>query len=61
LPLWAAIGGQDVARLPSASTCYNTLKVLSPWGGGASIASIYWLNHALELVTQAGFFKFGFC
>jgi ubiquitin-protein ligase E3 B len=25
--LWAAIGGQDVERLPSASTCYNTLKV----------------------------------
>lgn len=25
--LWAAIGGQDVDRLPSASTCYNTLKV----------------------------------
>lgn len=26
--LWATIGGQDVERLPSASTCYNTLKVL---------------------------------
>ncbi|KAF9665086.1 hypothetical protein SADUNF_Sadunf16G0085500 [Salix dunnii] len=25
--LWATIGGQDVERLPSASTCYNTLKV----------------------------------
>ncbi|KAL9832200.1 E3 ubiquitin-protein ligase UPL7 [Arabidopsis thaliana] len=25
--LWAAIGGQDVERLPSASTCYNTLKL----------------------------------
>ncbi|XP_010558979.1 PREDICTED: E3 ubiquitin-protein ligase UPL7 [Tarenaya hassleriana] len=25
--LWAAIGGQDVGRLPSASTCYNTLKL----------------------------------
>uniref|UniRef100_A0A0E0NZN3 HECT-type E3 ubiquitin transferase n=1 Tax=Oryza rufipogon TaxID=4529 RepID=A0A0E0NZN3_ORYRU len=24
--LWATIGGQDVDRLPSASTCYNTLK-----------------------------------
>lgn len=28
IPLWASIGGQDVDRLPSASTCYNTLKVL---------------------------------
>lgn len=27
LPLWASIGGQDVDRLPSASTCYNTLKL----------------------------------
>lgn len=26
-PVWAIIGGQDVVRLPSASTCYNTLKV----------------------------------
>lgn len=25
--LWAVIGGQDVERLPSASTCYNTLKL----------------------------------
>ncbi|WCJ34402.1 ubiquitin-protein ligase 7 [Euphorbia peplus] len=25
--LWASIGGQDVERLPSASTCYNTLKL----------------------------------
>ncbi|XP_058110082.1 E3 ubiquitin-protein ligase UPL7 isoform X3 [Magnolia sinica] len=27
VPLWAMIGGQDVDRLPSASTCYNTLKL----------------------------------
>ena len=27
--LWTMLGGQDVDRLPSASTCYNTLKVLS--------------------------------
>ncbi|KAF9591719.1 hypothetical protein IFM89_006065 [Coptis chinensis] len=27
VPVWAAIGGQDVDRLPSASTCYNTLKL----------------------------------
>ncbi len=27
--MWAVIGGQDVDRLPSASTCYNTLKVMS--------------------------------
>ncbi|KAL9238927.1 hypothetical protein vseg_013294 [Gypsophila vaccaria] len=27
VPLWAAIGGHDVERLPSASTCYNTLKL----------------------------------
>ncbi|KAG0485931.1 hypothetical protein HPP92_010010 [Vanilla planifolia] len=27
LPLWATIGGHDVERLPSASTCYNTLKL----------------------------------
>lgn len=27
VPLWAAMGGQDVERLPSASTCYNTLKL----------------------------------
>ncbi|KAJ1691760.1 hypothetical protein LUZ63_015915 [Rhynchospora breviuscula] len=27
VPLWATIGGQDVDRLPSASTCYNTLKL----------------------------------
>ncbi|XP_021737799.1 E3 ubiquitin-protein ligase UPL7-like isoform X1 [Chenopodium quinoa] len=27
VPLWAAFGGQDVERLPSASTCYNTLKL----------------------------------
>ncbi|CAM6107607.1 unnamed protein product [Calypogeia fissa] len=26
-PVWAIIGGQDVERLPSASTCYNTLKL----------------------------------
>ncbi|EOY08056.1 E3 ubiquitin-protein ligase UPL7 isoform 3, partial [Theobroma cacao] len=26
-PLWATIGGPDVERLPSASTCYNTLKL----------------------------------
>lgn len=26
-PLWATIGGRDVERLPSASTCYNTLKL----------------------------------
>ncbi|CAN1860378.1 E3 ubiquitin-protein ligase UPL7 [Linum perenne] len=25
--IWASIGGQDVDRLPSASTCYNTLKL----------------------------------
>ncbi|KAH9298311.1 hypothetical protein KI387_029993, partial [Taxus chinensis] len=25
-PVWAMFGGQDVERLPSASTCYNTLK-----------------------------------
>ncbi|XWS55926.1 hypothetical protein CRYUN_Cryun09bG0042100 [Craigia yunnanensis] len=25
-PLWATVGGPDVERLPSASTCYNTLK-----------------------------------
>lgn len=25
--VWAVIGGQDVDRLPSASTCYNTLKL----------------------------------
>ncbi|GMH09885.1 hypothetical protein Nepgr_011726 [Nepenthes gracilis] len=29
VPLWAAIGGHDVERLPSASTCYNTLKLPS--------------------------------
>lgn len=27
VPLWATFGGHDVDRLPSASTCYNTLKV----------------------------------
>ncbi|KAK4348442.1 hypothetical protein RND71_031197 [Anisodus tanguticus] len=27
LPLLATFGGQDVDRLPSASTCYNTLKL----------------------------------
>uniref|UniRef100_A0A7N0UAZ7 HECT-type E3 ubiquitin transferase n=1 Tax=Kalanchoe fedtschenkoi TaxID=63787 RepID=A0A7N0UAZ7_KALFE len=27
MPLWATIGGHDVDRLPSASTCYNTLKL----------------------------------
>ncbi|PON56137.1 HECT domain containing protein [Parasponia andersonii] len=27
VPIWATIGGQDVERLPSASTCYNTLKL----------------------------------
>lgn len=27
MPLWASFGGQDVERLPSASTCYNTLKL----------------------------------
>ncbi|KAG6502930.1 hypothetical protein ZIOFF_035219 [Zingiber officinale] len=27
IPLWATLGGQDVERLPSASTCYNTLKL----------------------------------
>lgn len=27
VPLWATFGGQDVERLPSASTCYNTLKL----------------------------------
>ncbi|XP_077245758.1 ubiquitin-protein ligase 7 [Tasmannia lanceolata] len=27
VPLWAMIGGQDVEHLPSASTCYNTLKL----------------------------------
>ncbi|KAF8042732.1 hypothetical protein BT93_A1151 [Corymbia citriodora subsp. variegata] len=27
VPVWATIGGQDVERLPSASTCYNTLKL----------------------------------
>ncbi|XP_011621572.1 E3 ubiquitin-protein ligase UPL7 isoform X1 [Amborella trichopoda] len=27
VPVWAMIGGQDVDRLPSASTCYNTLKL----------------------------------
>ncbi|KAL3681995.1 hypothetical protein R1sor_000017 [Riccia sorocarpa] len=26
-PVWAIIGGPDVERLPSASTCYNTLKL----------------------------------
>lgn len=26
-PVWATFGGQDVERLPSASTCYNTLKL----------------------------------
>ncbi|MCO5566709.1 hypothetical protein L7F22_020388 [Adiantum nelumboides] len=25
--VWAMLGGQDVDRLPSASTCYNTLKL----------------------------------
>ncbi|RYR53048.1 hypothetical protein Ahy_A06g027912 isoform C [Arachis hypogaea] len=27
VPLWTTFGGQDVDRLPSASTCYNTLKL----------------------------------
>ncbi|KAL7092159.1 hypothetical protein ACP275_12G148300 [Erythranthe tilingii] len=27
VPLWASFGGHDVDRLPSASTCYNTLKL----------------------------------
>ncbi|KAK9126533.1 hypothetical protein Scep_015379 [Stephania cephalantha] len=27
VPIWATFGGQDVERLPSASTCYNTLKL----------------------------------
>lgn len=27
VPLWATFGGHDVDRLPSASTCYNTLKL----------------------------------
>uniref|UniRef100_A0A5B6YGI5 HECT-type E3 ubiquitin transferase n=1 Tax=Davidia involucrata TaxID=16924 RepID=A0A5B6YGI5_DAVIN len=27
VPLWATFGGQDVERLPSSSTCYNTLKL----------------------------------
>ncbi|XP_038904863.1 E3 ubiquitin-protein ligase UPL7 isoform X1 [Benincasa hispida] len=27
VPIWASIGGQDVERLPTASTCYNTLKL----------------------------------
>ncbi|XP_060201350.1 E3 ubiquitin-protein ligase UPL7-like [Lycium barbarum] len=27
LPLFSTFGGQDVDRLPSASTCYNTLKL----------------------------------
>ncbi|CAI9097863.1 OLC1v1034376C1 [Oldenlandia corymbosa var. corymbosa] len=27
VPLWATFGGRDVDRLPSASTCYNTLKL----------------------------------
>ncbi|PKU78379.1 E3 ubiquitin-protein ligase UPL7 [Dendrobium catenatum] len=27
VPIWATIGGHDVDRLPSASTCYNTLKL----------------------------------
>lgn len=27
VPLWATIGGHDIDRLPSASTCYNTLKL----------------------------------
>ncbi|CAA0829703.1 E3 ubiquitin-protein ligase UPL7 [Striga hermonthica] len=27
VPIWASFGGQDVDRLPSASTCYNTLKL----------------------------------
>ncbi|OMO81957.1 Ubiquitin-protein ligase 7 [Corchorus capsularis] len=26
-PIWATFGGPDVERLPSASTCYNTLKL----------------------------------
>eukprot|EP01018_Ginkgo_biloba_P039591 Gb_22218 [translate_table: standard] len=26
-PFWASFGGPDVDRLPSASTCYNTLKL----------------------------------
>lgn len=33
--MWAVIGGQDVDRLPSASTCYNTLKVR--FGIGVSV------------------------
>ncbi|XP_047316550.1 E3 ubiquitin-protein ligase UPL7 isoform X2 [Impatiens glandulifera] len=27
MPIWATVAGQDVERLPSASTCYNTLKL----------------------------------
>ncbi|XP_068648716.1 E3 ubiquitin-protein ligase UPL7 [Aristolochia californica] len=27
VPLWSVLGGQDVDRLPTASTCYNTLKL----------------------------------
>ncbi|KAG9459268.1 hypothetical protein H6P81_003776 [Aristolochia fimbriata] len=27
VPLWSVFGGQDVDRLPTASTCYNTLKL----------------------------------
>ncbi|WOL02398.1 E3 ubiquitin-protein ligase [Canna indica] len=27
IPLWASLGGQDVDRLPSSSTCYNRLKL----------------------------------
>ncbi|KAL0344726.1 UNVERIFIED_CONTAM: E3 ubiquitin-protein ligase UPL7 [Sesamum radiatum] len=40
-PLWASFGGQDVDQLPSASTCYNTLKVLFVWAYDGSFLRLW--------------------
>ncbi|KAL8245218.1 hypothetical protein R6Q59_011476 [Mikania micrantha] len=50
LPLWASFGGQDVDRLPSASTCYNTLKLPTyKWSSTLRTKLLYAIN------SNAGF------
>ncbi|XP_028054522.1 E3 ubiquitin-protein ligase UPL7-like [Camellia sinensis] len=48
VPLWATFGGQDVDRLPSASTCYNTLKLPTYKRASTLRASFYMLSILMQ-------------
>lgn len=50
--MWAVIGGQDVDRLPSASTCYNTLKVWFEFLFRFRVVSLLFRSYAMNEFLQ---------